>query len=298
MGETPSKITVKAPAKVNFFLKVVGRRPDGYHDLVSVMQALELSDEVTVEESPGGINVACDSADVPVGPENIAFGAARALLHEAGTTSGVNIRIKKKIPVAAGLGGGSSDAAATLIGINLLFGLGISRRRLRDIGLKLGADVPFFLSWPFALAEGVGEVLRELPPPEETWLVVVNPGFPVSTKWVFGSLNFELTNNINSITLPQFEGQALNAGLLASYLHNDLERVTVVKYPRINELKERLVSEGALGALMSGSGPTVFGVFEGRSAAIDAAEKMAGPGLFVQATRTLSAWPEPQVVAR
>jgi 4-diphosphocytidyl-2-C-methyl-D-erythritol kinase len=299
MRENPSSITVKAPAKVNFFLKVTGRRPDGYHNLVSVMQALELSDEVTVEKSPDGISVSCDSAHVPAGPENIAFRAAKTILDEAGVFSpGVRIHIKKNIPVAAGLGGGSSDAAATLKGINLLFKLGIPDRRLRDMGIRLGADVPFFLSWPRALAEGVGEVLSELPSPDDIWLVIVNPGFPVSTGWVFGSLNFELTNKFNSIKLPQFEGQAPSAGLLASYLHNDLERVTVVKYPQIRELEKRLVGEGALGALMSGSGPTVFGVFEGRSAALEAARKLAGPGLFVQATRTISAWPEPHMQAR
>jgi 4-diphosphocytidyl-2-C-methyl-D-erythritol kinase len=298
MKDNPSRITVMAPAKVNFFLKVMGRRPDGYHNLVSVMQALELSDEVTLDKTDAGISVSCDSAAVPSGPENIAFRAAKAVLDEAGAASGARISIKKNIPVAAGLGGGSSDAAATMKGINLLFGLGISDRRLRDIGVRLGADVPFFFSWPCALAEGVGEVLSKLPLPDETWLVIVNPGFPVSTGWVYGSLNFELTNKFNSIKLPQFEGQAPSATLLASYLHNDLERVTVVKYPRINELKEQLVGEGALGALMSGSGPTVFGVFEGRSAAFEAARRMAGPGLFVQATRTISAWPAPQVIAR
>jgi 4-diphosphocytidyl-2-C-methyl-D-erythritol kinase len=195
--------------------------------------------------------------------------------------------------MAAGLGGGSSDAAATLKGIDLLFGLGTPRERLMEMGLKLGADVPFFLSWPTALARGVGEVLTELTPPVETWLVLVNPGFEISTGWVYSQLNLRLTNNFNSITLPPFEGQTLNAGLLASCLHNDLERVTAGKYPQIKEIKESLLRFGALGALMSGSGPTVFGVFESRPAAEDAAGRLGGKGWTVLVTRTISAWPEP-----
>ena len=286
-------IKILAPAKVNFYLQVVGKRPDGYHDLVSVMQALELADLVSIKRTGPGITLTCDSQEVPSGEANIAYRAAESVIREAGLDQGVEIRIEKRIPVAAGLGGGSSDAAAALRGMDLLFGLGIPAERLREMGRALGADVPFFLSWPSARAEGVGERLTELPPPAETWLVLVNPGFGVSTKWVYESLNLGLTNSIDDITLPQFRGPAYDAGLLVSYLRNDLERVTAGRYPQIEEIKRRLVEEGALGAMMSGSGPTTFGIFSLRTEAERAAQRLHGHGWRVIVTRTISAWPEP-----
>jgi 4-diphosphocytidyl-2-C-methyl-D-erythritol kinase len=290
-------IIIMAPAKVNFYLQVVRKRPDGYHDLVSVMQALELADEVSIKRSGPGIRLTCDSGEVPGGDANIAYRAADSVIREAGIADGVDIHINKRIPVAAGLGGGSSDAAATLKGMDLLFGLGIPGPRLREMGRALGADVPFFLSWPTARAEGVGEVLTELPSPAEAWLVLVNPGFGVSTRWVYESLNLGLTNSPNDITLPPFKGPAYDAGLLVSYLRNDLERVTAGRYPQIEEIKRRLVEEGALGALMSGSGPTTFGIFSLRTEAERAAQRLHGHGWRVVVTRTISAWPAPKMPA-
>ncbi|MGA2192978.1 MAG: 4-(cytidine 5'-diphospho)-2-C-methyl-D-erythritol kinase [Nitrospirota bacterium] len=293
----PQKIKIKAPAKVNFYLEVVGKRPDSYHDLVSLMQALDLSDELTFVRTSGGISVECDSPSVPAGPGNIVHRAAKSVMDEAGAGFGLEIKIEKRIPVAAGLGGGSSDAAATLRAVNRLAGHRVPEGRLKEMALTLGADVPFFLGSPCAVAEGVGERLHELPAPEETWLLLINPGFAVSTRWVYSNLNFELTNRFNNINISRFEGQAKNARLLARHLHNDLERVTVVKYPLIKVLKERLVDEGALGALMSGSGPTVFGVFEDKTAAEVAARRFDEPGLTVLVTKTIMSWPSPQVSA-
>ncbi|MBI5695785.1 MAG: 4-(cytidine 5'-diphospho)-2-C-methyl-D-erythritol kinase [Nitrospirae bacterium] len=287
-------LKIKAPAKVNFVLEVVGRRPDGYHDLVSVMQALELADELTLTRTGSGVEVRCDHPEVPVGPGNIAYRAAEAVLREGGFSGGVSIHIKKVIPVAAGLGGGSSDAAAAMKGVAMLYGLEIPRGRMADIALGLGADVPFFLSWPCALAQGVGERLTELPPTEETWIVLVKPPFGVSTAWVYSQLNLGLTNTYNSITLPPFEGRPLNAGTLVSCLRNDLERVTVSKYPLIKEIKERLLETGAVAAMMSGSGPTVFGVYRDRAGAEASARSLDGAGWAVHVTRTILAWPEPE----
>ncbi len=292
--KNPDIITIMAPAKVNFYLQVIRKRPDGYHDIVSVMQALELADEVRIARAASGIMLTCDSSEVPGGESNIAYRAAESVIKEAGLGDGVEIRINKRIPVAAGLGGGSSDAAATLRGMDLLFGLGIPDARLREMGRALGADVPFFLSWPSARAEGVGEALSELPPPVETWLVLVNPGFGVSTRWVYENLNLGLTNSCNDITLPPFKGPAYDAGLLVSYLRNDLERVTAGRYPQIEEIKRRLVEEGALGAMMSGSGPTTFGIFSLRTEAERAAQRLQGHGWRVMVTRTISAWPAPK----
>jgi len=296
--ENITKVTITAPAKVNFYLRVLRKRPDGYHDLDSFMQALELSDTVTVSRAGSGIEVSCDRGDVPAGPGNIAYRAAESLLGLAGEGAGVRIHIEKRIPVAAGLGGGSSDAAAVLRGMNILFGLGLTDALLREAGRPLGADVPFFLSWPSARAEGVGEVLTATLPPEETWLVLVNPGFSVSTAWVYGNLKLVLTNISNSIRLPASEGQAYGAGLLALCLDNDLERVTAERYPEINEIKGQLISEGAKGALMSGSGPTVFGVFADRAVAEAACKRISRPGWTVLTTRTIKSWPSPVVSGR
>ncbi|HEY3347156.1 MAG TPA: 4-(cytidine 5'-diphospho)-2-C-methyl-D-erythritol kinase [Nitrospirota bacterium] len=291
-------VAIKAPAKVNLLLRVIGKRPDGYHELQSIMQALELADELTLERIPGpGITLTCDSPEVPLGPANLVWKAADAVMREAGIAEGVRIHLVKNTPTAAGMGGGSSDAAATLKGMVLLFGLDIPDARLRQIALGLGADVPFFLSWPCAMAEGVGEVLTELSPPDETFIVAVNPGFPVSTGWVFSSLTFELTNTYNGIRLSHSGGlSGKDARTVAPYLRNDLERVTAVKYPQINEIKGRLVEFGAFGALMSGSGPTVFGVFGSEQEAESAARRIARPDWKVIVTRTISSWPVPTVL--
>ena len=165
-----------------------------------------------------------------------------------------------------------------------------------EMALSLGADVPFFLSWPCALAEGVGERLTELPSPDGVWVVLVNPGFAVSTKWVFGNLKIELTNPHNNTTLPPFEGRVPDTGFLVSLLHNDLERVTAARYHEIDFMKDSLLGAGALGALMSGSGPTVFGIFGDAATALGAAERLKRPGWTVIATRTISSWPEPEVI--
>jgi len=292
--KSPKGVRILAPAKVNLYLRVTGKRPDGYHDIVSVMQALELSDEITVMRSSHGVEVRCDSPSVPDGPGNIAYRAARALLEGLGS-GGVSISIKKRTPAAAGLGGGSSDAAAVLKAVRLLYGLKTTDDEMRKAALGLGADVPFFLSWPTALAKGIGEKLSPLAPPVETWLVLVNPGIEVPTKWVYDNLNLGLTNTPKNIRLPEFMGRPLYEAPMVKYLHNDLERVTIVRYPLIQDVKERLGKEGAAGTLMSGSGSTVFGLFSGRDGALGAAKRIETPGWTVIATRTISTWPESEL---
>lgn len=292
----PTGVRILAPAKVNLYLEVTGKRPDGYHDIVSVMQALELADKITVTRSAHGIDVRCDSPSVPDGPGNIAYRAARALLEGWGTGGGVSIDIKKKTPAAAGLGGGSSDAAAVLKAVRLLFGLKTPDGEMKKAALGLGADVPFFLSWPTALAKGIGEELSPLIPPAESWLVLVNPGIEVPTKWVYDNLNLGLTNTPKNIRLPEFMGRPLYEAPMAGSLHNDLERVTIGRYPLIKAVKERLEKEGAAGTLMSGSGSTVFGLFSSRDGALAAAKRIETPGWTVIATRTISAWPEPELL--
>lgn len=276
-------LTLKAPAKVNYRLDVLRRRPDGYHDLRMIMQRIDLCDEITISlvDTPG-IRVACGREGVPEGADNIAWRAAEALVKLAGREVGIDIAITKRIPVAAGLGGGSSDAATVLMGVNELLGLGLSDDRLMEIGVKLGADVPFFIFGRTAIAEGIGEVLTAIEQVPVVWLAVVNPNVHVSTGWVYQ--NLQLTTEKPEVKIPRFYGSVAR---LCAILANDLESVTIPQYPVIGEIKEELLAAGAQGALMSGSGPTVFGLFENEGAARTAAERMGGRGWFAEAVRTL-----------
>ena len=275
---------ISAPAKVNYRLDVLGKRADGYHDLRMVMQRVDLCDdlEISLSELPG-IRVACGKAGVPDGPGNIAWRAADALVKLSGQKVGIDIAITKRIPVAAGLGGGSSDAAAVLMGVNELLGLGLSQERLMEIGVKLGADVPFFIFKKPALAEGIGDRLTALDKVPALWVVLVNPGIHVSTAWVYQSL--ELTGKVDSAIIPRSYG---NLDEVCAVLSNDLEPVTFARFPAVRELKEMLVAAGARGSLMSGSGSTVFGLFDDEGAAARAADEVVkGRGWFSAAVRTL-----------
>lgn len=259
-------ITARSPAKVNLILKVLRRREDGYHDIASLMQKVSLADEMEFSPRREGIALACPGSHLPTGEGNLVVRAARALFAEAGFAGGVEITLRKRIPTAAGLGGGSSNAATTLTVLNDLFQLGFDRERLIRIGARLGADVPFFLYGSTAWAFGIGEILEPAEPPPGMWLVLVNPGFEVPTKWVYQSLNLPLTKTPLKYSIPSFSG----IRELAAALSNDLEKVTVARYPVLEELKGFLLRQGALGSLMSGSGPTVFGLFENEPDAIQA----------------------------
>lgn len=278
-----NSLTLKAPAKVNYRLDVLRRRPDGYHDLRMIMQRIDLCDEITitVADRPG-IRVSCGREGVPDGPDNIAWRAADALLGAAGKAVGLDIAITKNIPVAAGLGGGSSDGAAVLMGVNELLGLGFSDELLMEIGVKLGADVPFFIFKKTALAEGIGEVLTPLDGVPTVWLAVVNPNVHVSTAWVYQ--NLQLTSGRGEVKIPRFYENVVD---LCSVLANDLEAVTIPRHPVIGEIKDELLECGARGALMSGSGPTVFGLFDDERGARAAVDLMRERGWFAAAVRTL-----------
>lgn len=276
-------ITVKAPAKVNYRLDVLRRRADGYHDLRMIMQRIDLCDDIvlTVSSQPG-IRVSCGRDGVPDGPGNIAWRAADALLRSCDVQKGLDIAITKRIPVAAGLGGGSSDGASVLMGVNELLDLGVGDQQLMEIGLKLGADVPFFVFKQTALAEGVGEVLTALEHVPPAWLVIVNPHIHVSTAWVYQ--NLQLTNIRPQDKIPRFYK---DVGDLVAVLANDLESVTIPRYPVIGEIKRQLLTAGCRGALMSGSGPTVFGLCDQERVAREIARQMSREGWFAEAVKTL-----------
>ena len=263
--------TVLAPAKINLYLEVCGRRPDGYHEVGMVMQRVSLYDRLKISlVSDPGVRVVCPGLSLEAGEENIAARAARRMLARTEPSVGVEIALDKHIPVAAGLGGGSSDAASVLLALNEMLGLGLSREGLCLEAVELGADVPFFLFEQTAWATGIGERLERFPVEPSPWYVLVNPGLPVSTAWVYR--NMGLTRVQGVAKMPRFPRTEED---LVGLLHNDLERVTASRFPQIRDIKSGLVAHGAGGALMSGSGPTVFGVFFSQEKAEAAAENLA-----------------------
>jgi 4-diphosphocytidyl-2-C-methyl-D-erythritol kinase len=251
--------TTKAPAKLNFRLKVAGRRPDGYHDLVSIMVPIDVFDLLTLEVIPEGVSLSCRGLPVRSDEANLVVKAARAFFSKTGFDQGVSIQLEKRIPVAAGMGGGSSDAASALLLMNTLWAEPLSSEDLHQTARTLGADVPFFLACKPAIARGIGEILDPIPVWPEFWYVIVTPRIQVSTAWVYNNLQLkELTRNeylhINSLLREKPEA-------IVRILDNDLESVTSARFPVIETIKHSLLDLGAEGALMTGSGPSVFGVF-------------------------------------
>lgn len=263
-----------APAKVNLFLQVLGKRPDGYHELATLMQKIELSDRILFEAGGRGIQIECPGSPLPADETNIAYKAAAVLFNHINDQPGIRITIEKRIPAAAGLGGGSSDAATVLKGLNELFGYNLNREELISLGEKIGADVPFFLVDGTAWAFGKGERLETAENIPAMWLVLVNPGFEVSTKSVYEGLKMGLTKGGLKFSIPKF----FSIQDIAQGLRNDLERVTLKRHPVLAQIKEHLVRCGAIGALMSGSGPTVFGIFTGQKEAEKSAAEFKRAG--------------------
>jgi len=255
---------VKAPAKINLFLRVTGRRPDGYHELVTLMCPVALFDTLTLTPEKEGLHVICSHPDVPEDDANLAARAARLFMETAfpGPScpiSGLTIRIEKMVPVGAGLGGGSSDAAAVLTTLNRHCENPLSTPALMELAGRLGADVPFFLLGGAALATGIGERLEPFSHLPSWTALLVYPNVAVSTAWVYKNLNLRLTKDEKKLRKFHFKDRFFN---VAEHLVNDLESVTSGAFPVIEEIKRLLLAHGAAGAMMSGSGSTVFGLFE------------------------------------
>lgn len=257
-----------APAKINLFLHIIGKRPDGYHNLASVMQQISIFDELEFKLRPEGISLSCPGADLPVNEDNLVYRAAKALFDYASYPGGVEIKLTKKIPAGAGLGGGSSDAAATLTALNELCSLNVSHDELISLGADLGADVPFFIFGARAFATGTGTVLEPVSHMPELNLVLIKPGFSLSTRDVYEGLNLALTKKKNNYSIPRF----YDMDDVVRGLHNDLESVSFRMRPELMDFRQILVRAGALGVLMSGSGPTMFGIFADEKAALEARE--------------------------
>lgn len=261
-------LIIKAPAKINLFLSVVGKRKDGYHNIVTVFLKIRLFDKLYFKKADSGIKISCNKKEVPVDSTNLVYKAAGLLQEFTGTNFGANIRIIKKIPVAAGLGGGSSDAAAALIGLNQLWNLRLDRETLLRLGKKIGADVPLFLL-PETLVLGTarGDKLKPLKLRKEILLVLVNPGIPVSTKAIYEGLSSCLTKKVNDVKLLTHALEFDGPDKIEKYLFNQLEEVTFNKYKRIKEIKKIISAFGFKAVLMSGSGSIVFCVVKNREEA-------------------------------
>ncbi|MCE5280618.1 MAG: 4-(cytidine 5'-diphospho)-2-C-methyl-D-erythritol kinase [Deltaproteobacteria bacterium] len=255
-----------SPAKVNLYLEVLGKRADGYHDILTLMQRIDLCDEMTFVGKEGPLAVRCPGTSLPEDRGNIIYRAAEAFFSRLSSKASIEITVRKRIPVAAGLGGGSSNAATTLMALNEMHGNPLTPDELMGMGARLGADVPFFIHGKTAWASGIGDRFMETPPLPPLWFVLVNPGFEISTKMVYQSLNLGLTNGPRNYSIPRFYTE----DDLIQGLHNDLEKVTLRLHPVLDQLKALLLENGAGGALMSGSGPTVFGIFSGEESAVRA----------------------------
>ena len=267
------KTTQRAYAKINIGLDVLRRRADGYHEVKMIMQTVDIYDELVLERrKEPGIELRMDNSDLPSGGDNLICRAADLLFREKKITEGVNISLTKRIPIAAGMAGGSADAAAALRGLNELFDMGYSLKELQALGVGLGADIPYCLAGGTMLSEGIGEILTPLPAPPAAHLVIAKPDINVSTAFVYGNLHAD-----RLAWHPDIDGMiaALQKGDLdgiTGRLGNVLETVTVKAHPVIEQIKELLRKQGAENALMSGSGPTVFGIFKEKETAERAAE--------------------------
>jgi 4-diphosphocytidyl-2-C-methyl-D-erythritol kinase len=279
-------------AKLNLFLEILGKRQDGYHDIRSLMVNVDLADTLEFRKTHSDLTLNCDSGDVPLGHDNLCLAAARVLKDHTNCREGVEITLEKAIPVAAGLGGGSSDAACTLVGVNKLWGLGLTEQELLTLAEKIGSDVPFFVRGGAQLVEGRGERLSPVDGFPEMWFVLVTPSVRIGSGWAYSMAKIGLTTAgcKSKIMIP---GAGLDAASIGKTLRNDLESGVIEAYPVVRKLKAALISRGALGSLMSGSGPTVFGVARGRTSATAIASSISRAGLSVFVVSTVrTGWVE------
>ena len=266
---------LRALAKINLGLDVLRKREDGYHELRMIMHTINMYDQLDIEISKTpGIKITTNLPFIPVNESNLVYKAAKLLMDEFQVEQGITVDLQKFIPVAAGMAGGSSDAAATMIGVNRLFGLGLSVKELMERGVKIGADVPYCLLRGTALAEGIGDKLRALPPCPDCYVLIGKPAISVSTKFVYENLHANELEYHPEIDKMLEAIQWHNLNKIADSMGNVLETVTIPHYPVIQEIKDHMKEHGALNAMMSGSGPTVFGLFDDKATAENACEAL------------------------
>lgn len=278
-----NQVVIKAMAKVNLGLDVLRRLENGYHEVKMVMQTVDLYDELTLRKEDGnGIVITSNTGELPLDEDNLIYKAAKLIFEQVGQRHGVSIYLNKNIPIAAGMAGGSTDAAATLLALNKLFDFGLSKEELAEIGVKIGADVPYCIYGGTCLSEGIGEILTRLPDAPDCFIVIAKPEIGVSTKYVYENLHIETVKEH-----PDMNGmvEAIKSGSLKGItdkMGNVLETVTIKRYPEIDTMKQCLLDNGAENALMSGSGPTVFGIFTKQETARKALEELTATGLVKQ----------------
>lgn len=277
------EISVKALAKINLGLDVVRRREDGYHEVRMVMQTIHLFDRLQITRNASGkITMSTNLPFLPTNENNLVYKAAKLLKDEFQIKDGIDVTLHKHIPVAAGMAGGSTDAAAVLYGMNRIFGLGLSREELMQRGIKLGADVPYCVMRGTALAEGIGEELTALPPMVKCPVLIAKPQISVSTKFVYENLKLNEKTVHPDIDRLVEDIKAKDLHAIAADMGNVLETVTIPNYPVIAEIKDHMMEHGAVNSMMSGSGPTVFGLFENEDKAAAAYDAMRESGLAKQ----------------
>lgn len=265
-------LKMKSFAKINLSLDVLGTLPNGYHEVKMVMQTVSLFDSVELTKIPSGIELGCSVKFLPVNSDNLAYRAAQSFFNETGIEGGVKIYLKKHIPIGAGLAGGSGNAAAVLVGLNKLYNAKLSKEKLCEIGKALGADVPYCIIGGTRLAEGIGEKLTPLPPMPHCHIVLVKPSFSISTKWVYDNIDAcpDIVHPPTDKLIEALENKDLHQ--VCKNMGNVLEDVSISHYPILTQVKNDLIDLGAIASQMSGSGPTVFGIFEDEEKALKAKE--------------------------
>ena len=289
----PKKLQFKTPAKINLGLHIHKKREDGFHELEPILQMVTWFDELQLEGTCEKVELFCDTPEIPNDETNLVVKAARLLQkHFPGRCAGVNITLKKSIPSGAGLGGGSGNAAGVLLALNHLWDLKISRENLIALSGELGSDVPFFLISPCAIGTGKGEILEPIKNPINLYVLMIYPNLPLSTPWVYGNLKLKLTKHKNNISILTNFLMRSDFAQLGAGLYNDLEPIVFKRYPEILEIKNELLRSGAGGALLSGSGSTVFGIFDNPDLAKKALARFAGKKHKVFLAKSITSFSE------
>ena len=289
----PKKLQFKTPAKINLGLHIHKKREDGFHELETILQMVTWFDELQLEGTCEKVELFCDTPEIPNDETNLVVKAARLLQkHFPGRCAGVNITLKKSIPSGAGLGGGSGNAAGVLLALNHLWELKISRENLIALSGELGSDVPFFLISPCAIGTGKGEILEPIKNPINLYVLMIYPNLPLSTPWVYGNLKLKLTKHKNNISILTNFLMRSDFAQLGAGLYNDLEPIVFKRYPEILEIKNELLRSGAGGALLSGSGSTVFGIFDNPDLAKKALARFAGKKHKVFLAKSITSFSE------
>ena len=269
------KISLEAPAKINLGLNILEKREDGYHDIETIYVPLQLKDKVTLEKRKKGIVINCNNPDIPLNEKNLAYKAAKLMREKARYYGGVSITIDKKIPIGGGLGGGSSDAASVLRGLNILWNTNFSLKTLKKLGIKIGSDVPFFMINKACIGRGKGEILQPIPfKYSNIWIIIVYPNIKIESKWAYENLN--LTKNKKIINFYSFLKKSRDPSELRDRIVNDFETIVFEKFPEIKKIKETLYDFGADFCLMTGSGSAIYGMFKRREKAVKSAENFLG----------------------